>query len=105
MLTDSLRASAREFHKTAMDMANELDGKARSARVYGHPAVSIEPQRADEIAQMLVTMMGLSNSLIHVMGEAEVAACDMRTAVSTMRSLSLGQLIRFWLRNRKARTA
>ena len=106
MLTEALKISFSFHHREAIRFANELESAAKGARTLERP-VEMDPAYASQLAVMLVSLTGLSNTMIEVLGEAEGASDDMHRAIGLIRRANLRQLISFWLRNRfsKAKTA
>lgn len=106
MLTDAVKVSVKAIHRGAMDAACKLTDAAKASRIYQMPA-ELDAKTADDLAEMLTTLVGVNNTLLACMDQAEIAADTTRASVRTLRRASFPQLVGIWRRlraNAKAMT-
>lgn len=105
MLTDAVKVSVQALNRQALDHVCKLTNAARASRIYVRPA-EMEAATADNLAEMLIMLVGVNNTLLACMDEAEIAADTTRASVQTIRRASFPQLVGIWRRLRaSARSA
>lgn len=104
MLTDAVRESMKSLHKNAAGMVCALTDIAKAARIYQQPA-EMDPEVADTLAEVITGLMGINNTMVQAMADAESAADTTRYSLQVIRSASLRQLIAIRSRLRAAHKA